>query len=576
MSFTSLCVKCRSAFVDESSETPPSINTVRSQLRSGYHLSKGDITQLFTLMEQTERDMERIGAKITVLEEMKKRLEVQRKVLEKHVDECRGLLSPIRQLPVEILEIFFSHYCSGSPSLIVGSRGIENIGPLVLSSVCKLWRDTSLNRTSLWSRIDVNLAAIKKQRITELIRLYLERSSPSPLTLNISWVVDTNSERRRRGRTTKQQGQLTLSLLSILETASRWQSVSFGFTSGLIWNVIPKKHDSVRFDALRDLDLLESSFTSDGDFVDFFLSTPSLQSLKLSEFCLKYPFPFSQLKALTILDPFAVGSRDICHVFTACPALEELVLEPTYIGLDLTILSPFPQITHPNLRALTLRMRRCDSLLTLVSSLTVPNLKSLTLMGDIPASQVMDDPKWRIWKESLKAMLLRSSCRLENLTMGAAAVKADKDLLEILALVPTVTHLILIHFHFVSNHFLRALTLDHSSSTSLDTAILPNLTHLDLTVFLHDGVNRCPQPDQEILFSMIKSRCRGSHLRDFGLAARVAHGDASAESWVQVFISRVKLRLDELEEVGLRWALDLPLTDRNRSIYNSVALCIES
>ncbi|KAK7471128.1 hypothetical protein VKT23_002542 [Stygiomarasmius scandens] len=564
MSNSNLCVECHSKSSSViGSESLSSSGTVRLQLRSGYRLTTEEASQIQSQITGIGQDIDQCVAKMTSLRTELDKLQDRKSKLEQLANNCRALLSPIRRLPLEILAEILVQYCADKPSLVVrnsaapvgGTRRAryQSTGPLLPSHVCKLWHDVALS-PGLWSNLDLNLSF--GAGINNLICLYLSRSHLAPLTLRISAL--------------KRNGLLRISILpqtrqsfnTIFCEAYRWKRVSLHLHPRLLCEIaLTVEHKKFSVTNLKDLEISRAGgyIKPDSSFWNLFRSVPSLNTLSLVHFDPSLPLPFAQLKSVTIVDDIP-GDPDLSQLFVACPAMQELNLSlATYDAVGSQSSPVFPNITHHNLRSMSLRLQWSGPASNLISSVVVPNLRCLVLKGD---------PSGRTTPEShqkLIGMLQRSACRLESLTLELIAMHSDKELLELLTLMPTVTHftLILDSPRITPSVFVQILTIQRPTTKP---NILPNLTHLYVDM---SAPSRLPSSRE--FSSMIESRARGPDndgprrlecLQLFFQPARrwppTKMEDVIAS---QRFISSIEPCL--LRTSGLQWRFELPVVQDN-------------
>ncbi|KZP23996.1 hypothetical protein FIBSPDRAFT_667482, partial [Athelia psychrophila] len=91
---------------------------------------------------------------ITTLDEEIYRLETalvelrrKRACIDLHVEAHQGLLSPIRQIPSDLLREIFMHFSAGWGGEAECSA---RSGPLAITGVCCQWRDFALDTPLLW------------------------------------------------------------------------------------------------------------------------------------------------------------------------------------------------------------------------------------------------------------------------------------------------------------------------------------------------------------------------------------------------------------------------------------------
>ncbi|KAJ7144766.1 hypothetical protein C8R43DRAFT_840968, partial [Mycena crocata] len=110
---------------------------------------------------------------IAALETLIQKLRTRRKHAVEHLRRGRGILSPIRRLPVEILGEIFSF-------TLPDDRKVAAIhkSPWILGRICSRWRAASISLSSLWTEIPHDLPK-------PLVIAQLKRSEPRGLAIHL-------------------------------------------------------------------------------------------------------------------------------------------------------------------------------------------------------------------------------------------------------------------------------------------------------------------------------------------------------------------------------------------------------
>ncbi|KAJ8088695.1 hypothetical protein PM082_013938 [Marasmius tenuissimus] len=158
-------------------------------LDTGYVASRKETHEIHDFLADKLSLLSRLNDQIT-------RLVEQRDALQVFVDRHKALVSPIHHIPAGVLsEIFF--YCLPSDSLPI--RRTDQ-APLILTGICKRWREVAISTPRLWCRLHVFIPP--RSRIPTLsyaeflnvradgIELWLNRSSPLPITLSVEMETD--------------------------------------------------------------------------------------------------------------------------------------------------------------------------------------------------------------------------------------------------------------------------------------------------------------------------------------------------------------------------------------------------
>ncbi|KAJ8095761.1 hypothetical protein PM082_022868 [Marasmius tenuissimus] len=158
-------------------------------LETNYTPSKEELPEIRALIHDPEEEIRRIDEEIG-------RLQARRDELQRFVGRHRRLLSPFRRFPEDLWgEVFIR--CLPDKHLPV-HRASE--APLILTAICRSWRDIALRTPRLWNSFhltlpdpssvgdDEDLLALLESR-KEGVKLWLERSGALPLDLSL--VMDT-------------------------------------------------------------------------------------------------------------------------------------------------------------------------------------------------------------------------------------------------------------------------------------------------------------------------------------------------------------------------------------------------
>ncbi|KAF8967489.1 hypothetical protein BDZ97DRAFT_1916772 [Flammula alnicola] len=156
-----------------------------SQLRFGYIPSIEERASIATKLEEFRADLSVLDRELDRLNSAIKQLETQRSDIELEISYQSGLLSPIRQLPDELLgEIML--YCSRGRVDVCAPRS----DVWQLEKVCKRWKDLAISTQEIWSSLDVFLgslipykAGIPVSVVARLVGLCVERSKDHSLSI---------------------------------------------------------------------------------------------------------------------------------------------------------------------------------------------------------------------------------------------------------------------------------------------------------------------------------------------------------------------------------------------------------
>ncbi|KIK63409.1 hypothetical protein GYMLUDRAFT_163025, partial [Collybiopsis luxurians FD-317 M1] len=157
-------------------------------LQSGQALDKNLRSTVIGILHDAELDLNELDQEVGKLKLQSTRLELKRETIKSYKAIISSLLSPIRALPNEILQMIFVSV-PNQPSLPL----LPNYSlPLTISAVCHRWRTVALDSPEIWSYISVELNPkgvlsdeLESAR-TDRALLYLSRSRNYPLTLTFN------------------------------------------------------------------------------------------------------------------------------------------------------------------------------------------------------------------------------------------------------------------------------------------------------------------------------------------------------------------------------------------------------
>jgi F-box-like len=287
-------------------------------------------------------------AKITLLDLEISRLQAERDDIYARVQPYKALLSPIRRLPLDIMEKIFL-FCLPTQRNPAMST-LE--APLKLGRICSSWRSFAYSSPRLWSRIHISLLHLgeipeisadietdfeiqewKVEEAMDGIRRHLDgvsgwltRAESHPLSISIF------------GPRYSSRTSATLPLLQkLLPFAKQWQDLELLVTCD---NSVILKF--IQHFKLLEFPLLRSVCLRDVLYPDFpfdapnppspfeWLSTPSLRSLRalslLSTSLVKSGIHWPNLTELTLLGPLITPS-DAASILIGCVNIVKCELE---------------------------------------------------------------------------------------------------------------------------------------------------------------------------------------------------------------------------------------------------------
>ncbi|KAK1221264.1 hypothetical protein PQX77_015924 [Marasmius sp. AFHP31] len=212
-----------------------------SVLHTNYVPSSKELKELHHLvLEPQER--------IRKLDEEMKHLQTQRDELQQFVDSHRALAAPFRRLPVDIWGEIFIH-CLPRNQLNVAICTVKE-APLMLTTVCRTWKEVALNTPRLWNSVHIFSAGQPvapsledpsphelvheptQAKVLQGIKLWLDRSGSLPLTLSIHIVEPALPMSPSEDLSDQEIEVTSTNLLEIMDLLAgysrRWKILSLG------------------------------------------------------------------------------------------------------------------------------------------------------------------------------------------------------------------------------------------------------------------------------------------------------------------------------------------------------------
>ncbi|KAJ4476583.1 hypothetical protein J3R30DRAFT_305195 [Lentinula aciculospora] len=286
-----------------------------SSLNSNYSASPEERLDLDALLSEPQQELSRLDSEISRTRTLLDDLLFRRHQVKNFMNAHRALMAPIRRLPAETLAEIFVHCL---PTERFPTRSLEE-APLLLTRVCRGWRDIAISFPPLWNSLHVHIPsrlaldnedlALRQRRVCE----WIARSGALPLSLSLS-IADIKA------------------IHSDLQPLSQFLRTLMSFSprfDGLVLNLGAEVYPLLEAVSPRTFPTLENLSISTPEhcstdvltmipLVSFIPNMPRLQNLGINGFTLEQ------------------------HLFSVCDwsNITELVLESTYGPLNL----PFGQI----------------------------------------------------------------------------------------------------------------------------------------------------------------------------------------------------------------------------------------
>ncbi|KAJ7603299.1 hypothetical protein DFH06DRAFT_1114676 [Mycena polygramma] len=398
----------------------------------------------------------------------------RRQAHEKEVRSLRGLISPIRRFPPEILsEIFVLclQECLPRPSY----TSIDpSQPPFLFGQICSSWRTISLTTPRLWNDIRLSPTTPMRRGFLSLTGLFLERSRPISVRFAMAILTSDN---------------IGTPLTLLWSFSTRLESLRLDVPVQYLQPLVGMPDQM--FPALRKLRIRITSGSGFVGTIAAFATASSLKSLKfvsprsMPVLRLLSDFPWAQLTTFHLASPDSPFlTRAILSKCTALEVCSIEVLHPwtpphPVIDLEGCIMPEMHTFTYKG--AYDEEEEAGDSA-QFLKVFSFPNLRSLSL-GMTPECG-----------EVLLELHQRSGFGLEKLTLGHINLNTEQ-IVDLLSKLPTLKKLDLDYSDGAEDPLFSALT--HSGLGS-QIAILPQLEYLVMRVSANTN--------GAALFDMLQSR----------------------------------------------------------------------
>ncbi|OAX34338.1 hypothetical protein K503DRAFT_454175 [Rhizopogon vinicolor AM-OR11-026] len=341
---------------------------------------------------------------------------VMRKVMDIIKIRCQRLVkqkndgSALWCLPVEILCQIFVHCLPEIDHL----RDSPELAPILLTGICRRWREIVVNTPGLWCRLYVVVYSDNNawRKAASLYSLWLKRSQGYPLSLAIECPNPYNG-------TAKLELESLLQLYKSRITSLQLLSMKAAVVAEPLLQNLP---------ALQELTL--HCIYCIPQLIPRLPCT--VRNLKLQKFTFDTvkKFNLSTCKLwvhLTNVEIAVDEPHEFFHLFNLCPNLSS---SDVSLNFSDAVVEPLQPCMHANLQFLSIKCYGSScSLRTLFKALTLPSLHVLFFSG-------ASHPWW--FHEEFKAFLARSNYPLKCLILGAGFTMTDAQQAEYLALTPPV------------------------------------------------------------------------------------------------------------------------------------------
>ncbi|KAK7063516.1 F-box domain-containing protein [Favolaschia claudopus] len=329
------------------------------------------------------------------LHELHTRIEQLETTRKPVANALNAIVYPILTLPVEITSEIFAHHFNEALLEVDGLslcslRTARDNGPLILSQVCRAWRNIAINTHSMWCRVYASGRHLRRPKWRKLLESWLSRAGNQMLYLDLT--ADTR--------------HFSNLFPAVVPYSSHWRV--FKCRIGGDWTSISTLVDSVRgrTPLLHEFGVWwegPSDFTTAAPIAAF-SDAPELRKVILHDLPPeKITLPWAQLTHLTLSGQKITNGIAILHL---TGGLEELSIDLYGSASGETqpvVLGRVQRLVLPN---------GFGDIPQILSCVTLPKLRSLEI-GEIGTEEYAD---------ALRMLAQRSHCTLESVS-----VPGDKE-----------------------------------------------------------------------------------------------------------------------------------------------------
>ncbi|KAK7001300.1 hypothetical protein R3P38DRAFT_3048394 [Favolaschia claudopus] len=367
-----------------------------AKLGTNYCPTDAEVHDIEALLVEPTSLLKRLGNEIFKLQAVLNKLVNERDTLQAHVDAHKALISPMRRLPLDIIQELFLACLPANRDCVMSASE----APLLLGRICRSWRTISQSTPRLWASLHVvepSRRAFDSNPISPFLarratlrlaatRTWLDRSGQCPLSLSLHSAPEYEDTPEDATEHSMQFVRMFVAF------APRWRDVVFTTPVSLVLEVL--SHLETEMPLLQSVAFKYCPHRT--------LSVPvncgsfaMLRGARISKLTMpgsiflpdRLPVAWHQLTELVVGGPTwamqeGLTSDLLLRVISRCPELRCCKL----IVSDLSIDIPPDTSTHVELPFLhTLAIRCVSSVGTAVSGilncLSVPQLRDFTLLG---------------------------------------------------------------------------------------------------------------------------------------------------------------------------------------------------
>ncbi|KAF7297284.1 F-box domain-containing protein [Mycena indigotica] len=409
----------------------------RQVVHTNFAPSDAEIIEIRDFLKTPYERLPALDARVqTLLNQLEDAVKERDQVKELIVDH-EALLSPIRRVPIDVLRLIFIHTLPDTRNTALS----DNEGPLLLSRVCKEWREITHTTPQLWSSLHIVVPTTEPyiSNLKRMLDTWLVRSGAMPLSVKI-FTGNSSFLRLYHHHRTPPRPPPVISLLA--PVSSRWRNMAMTIhriedletLESLSKEDVPLLAD---LDLSFDYRLANSASAEEHQTLDARCSFKFVATRQLRRFFFHGTYTrlprTPQWGNLRILK-LALSDNPQTSITFPFPFLHQCTcLELLYVHIrryNLLYDANSDEIVHlPLLRSLQLELpmiRPNEAVNRILDRFSLPQLAHLHLS--------------RKTSQSLDKQMFRVIPHLRQLTMTADGILSD-TLLEALSVLPVLQHL---------------------------------------------------------------------------------------------------------------------------------------
>ena len=329
------------------------------------------------------------------------------------------------RLPDELLaEIFFEYSLDYADA------------PMLLSSVCRPFRDILLHSPDVWTQLNISLSTWNARAMAKKVAIWLKRSGACLIQLDISLSLNQHSTDVGSSLepviTLLQQNR---SRFISLEVHSPTGALSHRFLEALYpcssdLDVLCHAQNSLRLESLK-IDIAREHSTSTHTFLPSLTSMYHLKSLELVNHFIPLPATteahFLHLRSISIIRPLRASplpATQLLQLLQAAPMLSDIHIETRVMAPRMGQRLPPPvETVLPQVRRLTLR---ANNMSLLLGPMVLPALEDLHL-HDLNGKGERSAQKLSGAVRRVLASVDAPFCRLRELELSGVSLRMDSE-----------------------------------------------------------------------------------------------------------------------------------------------------